>query len=93
MLLFHVQPGVRVVWVIRVLVAAKFSMLRLQVLLRRVLLAELHANIWKLHRLVGLQPRHLLDKLTVHVQAQAPQTRSVNGQAIQQQELEQRQTL
>jgi hypothetical protein len=45
MLLFHVQPGVRVVWVIRVLVAEKFSMLRLQVLLRRVLLAELHASI------------------------------------------------
>jgi hypothetical protein len=42
--------------------------------------------------LVGLKPRHLLDKLTVRLLAQAPQIRIVHGQAIQQQELEQRQT-
>jgi hypothetical protein len=29
--------------------------------------------------LVGLKPRHLLDKLTVLLQAQAPQTRDAPG--------------
>ena len=90
-LLLLVQLGVRVWWVIRVLVVEKFSTLHLPPLLRRVLLVEPHASIWKLRRLVGSKLRHLLDKLTVRLLAQAPKTRSVRGQAIQQQELGQRQ--
>jgi hypothetical protein len=42
--------------------------------------------------LVGSKLRHLLDKLTVRLLAQVPQTQSVFGLGIQQQQLEQRQT-
>ena len=50
----RVRQVERVLLVIRVLVEARFFMLRLLVLLLRVLLAALHVCIWKLRLLGGL---------------------------------------
>ena len=52
-LLLLVQLGARVWWVIRVLVAAKFSMLRRLLLLPLVQSVALHVTIWKLRRRDG----------------------------------------
>jgi hypothetical protein len=57
-----VQPGVRVVWVIRVLVAEKFSSLP-PLLSHLELLVAPNVGIWKLRRLDGLAV-HLFFLLT-----------------------------
>ena len=63
--LHHVRQGECVLLVIRVLVEARFFMLRLLVLLLLVLLVVLNVCIWKLRRLGGSQLPRLSGKLTV----------------------------